>query len=64
LRVRTSGARRFRRSKRAIADDVVACALSLAESLVRLDLRTSKRNSYAAPLAKLHAGEFKRLSPG
>jgi hypothetical protein len=63
LRVRTSGARRVRRSNRAIADDVVACALSLAESLVRLDLKISKRNSYAAPL-KLYADQFKRFSPG
>jgi hypothetical protein len=41
-----------------------ACAASLAESLVRLDLKSSKRNTCAAPLAKLYAGEFKRLSPG
>ena len=32
--------------------DGVACAVSLAESLVRLGLRTSTRNTYAAPLAK------------
>ncbi|HEY3621826.1 MAG TPA: hydantoin racemase [Roseiarcus sp.] len=36
----------------------------LAESLVRLDLKTSKRNTYAAPLAKSYAGEFKRFAPG
>ena len=44
--------------------DGVACAVSLAESLVRLGLKTSKRNTYAAPLAKPYAGEFKRFSPG
>jgi allantoin racemase len=42
----------------------VACAVGLAESPVRLDLKTSKRNTYAAPLAKPYAGEFKRFSPG
>jgi allantoin racemase len=44
--------------------DGVACAVSLAESLIRLGLRTSKRNTYAAPLAKPYAGEFARFSPG
>ena len=44
--------------------DGVACAVSLAESLVRLGLKTSKRRTYAAPLAKPYAGEFKRFSPG
>jgi allantoin racemase len=43
--------------------DGVACAVSLAESLVRLGLRTSKRNTYAPPLAKAYAGEFARFSP-
>ena len=43
--------------------DGVACAVSLAESLVRLGLRTSKRSTYAPPLAKPYAGEFKRFSP-
>src|SRR5271156_3674218 len=43
--------------------DGVACAISLAENLVRLGLKTSKRNTYAAPLAKPYAGEFKRFSP-
>jgi allantoin racemase len=43
--------------------DGVACAVSLAESLVRLGLRTSKRGAYAPPLAKAYAGEFKRFSP-
>ena len=32
--------------------DGVACAVSLAESVVRLGLRTSKRRTYAPPLAK------------
>jgi allantoin racemase len=44
--------------------DGVACAVSLAESLVRLGLKTSKRMTYAAPLAKAYTGEFKRFSPG
>ena len=43
--------------------DGVACATALAESLVRLGLRTSKRNAYAPPLAKAYAGEFARFSP-
>jgi allantoin racemase len=43
--------------------DGVACAVSLAESLVRLGLRTSKRRTYAAPLAKAYTGEFKRFAP-
>ncbi len=43
--------------------DGVACAVGLAESLVRLGLRTSKRRTYAAPLAKSYSGEFKRFSP-
>jgi len=44
--------------------DGVACAVSLAESLVRIGLRTSKRNTYATPLAKPYAGVFARFSPG
>ena len=43
--------------------DGVACAVSLAETLVRLGLKTSKRNTYAPPLAKAYAGEFARFSP-
>ncbi len=43
--------------------DGVACAVSLAESLVRIGLRTSKRNTYARPLPKRYAGEFKHFSP-
>jgi allantoin racemase len=43
--------------------DGVACAVSLAESLVRVGLRTSKRNTYAPPLAKAYAGQFARFSP-
>ena len=41
--------------------DGVACAVSLAESLVRLDLKTSKRNTYAAPLAKTLRGRVRAL---
>jgi len=43
--------------------DGVACAVSLAEAMVRLGLRTSKRNTYAAPLAKAYAGDFGGFSP-
>ena len=43
--------------------DGVACAVTLAEGLVRLGLKTSKRRTYAAPLAKAYAGEFKRFAP-
>ena len=43
--------------------DGVACAVRLAEGLVRLGLRTSKRNAYAPPLAKAYAGEFAKFSP-
>ncbi len=43
--------------------DGVACAVSLAESLVRIGLRTSKRSTYARPPAKPYTGEFERFSP-
>jgi allantoin racemase len=43
--------------------DGVACAVSLAESLVRIGLKTSKRTTYAPPLAKAYFGEFARFSP-
>lgn len=43
--------------------DGVACAVALAEALVRLGIRTSKRNAYAPPLGKAYAGEFARFSP-
>jgi allantoin racemase len=43
--------------------DGVACAVSLAESMARLGLKTSKRNTYAPPRAKAYAGEFARFSP-
>ena len=43
--------------------DGVACAVSLAEALVRVGLKTSKRNAYAAPLAKVFVGEFAKFSP-
>ena len=43
--------------------DGVACAVGLAETLVRLGLRTSKRNAYAPPLAKAYAGAFAKFSP-
>ena len=43
--------------------DGVAAATALAESLVRLGLRTSKRNAYARPLAKDYVGAFAKFSP-
>jgi allantoin racemase len=43
--------------------DGVACAVGLAETLARLGLKTSKRKTYAAPLAKAYAGEFGKFSP-
>ena len=43
--------------------DGVACAVALAEGAVRLGLRTSKRNTYAAPRAKTYAGDFARFAP-
>ena len=54
--------RELERSVGASVLDGVACAVSLAESLVRIGLRTSKRNTYALPLAKTYAGEFGRFS--
>lgn len=44
--------------------DGVGAAVKLAESLVRLGLRTSKRGDYAAPLAKAYAGLAAPYSPG
>jgi allantoin racemase len=43
--------------------DGVACAIALAESLVRLGLKTSKRNTYAPPIAKQYSGAFGQFSP-
>ena len=43
--------------------DGVACAVALAESVARLGLRTSKRNTFAAPLAKSYSGAFAPFSP-
>ena len=43
--------------------DGVACAVGLAETLVRLGLETSKRNTYAPPLAKAYTGDFAKFSP-
>jgi allantoin racemase len=43
--------------------DGVACAVALAEGLVRVGLKTSKRNTYAPPLRKAYAGEFGRFAP-
>jgi allantoin racemase len=41
----------------------VGCAVLLAESLARLDLRTSKIGGCAAPMAKNYLGSFKQFSP-
>jgi allantoin racemase len=38
--------------------DGVGCAVKLIESLVTLDLRTSRRTGYAAPRAKPYSGRF------
>ena len=43
--------------------DGVACAVSLAESLVRLGLKHRSAAHMPPPLAKSYAGEFKRFSP-
>ncbi len=43
--------------------DGVACAVGLAETLVRLGLKTSKRCAYASPLAKSYSGSFAGFSP-
>jgi allantoin racemase len=55
--------RELERSVGAPVLDGVACAVGLTEALVRVGLRTSKRNTYAHPLAKAYAGEFAKLSP-
>jgi allantoin racemase len=44
--------------------DGVAAAVKLAESLVALGLRTSKRGEYAAPLGKAYVGLAAPYSPG
>lgn len=44
--------------------DGVACAVKLAEGLVALGLRTSKRGGYAAPGAKEYRGRFAGDAPG
>ena len=59
----TDLARDLERSAGVPVLDGVACAVSLAEALVRVGLKTSKRNTYAPPLAKAYAGEFARFSP-
>ena len=43
--------------------DGVAAAVKLAESLVGLGLRTSKRGGYAQPLTKRYTGQFGAQSP-
>ena len=43
--------------------DGVSCAIKLAEGLVNLGLRTSKRGGYAQPRAKPFAGLFAPFSP-
>ena len=44
--------------------DGVAAAVKLAESLVSLGLKTSKRGGYATPLAKPYSGQWVSSSPG
>jgi allantoin racemase len=55
--------RELERSVGAPVLDGVACAVGLTEALVRVGLRTSRRNTYAPPLAKAYAGEFAKFSP-
>ena len=43
--------------------DGIACAVTLAEGMARLGLRTSKIKTYAAPLAKPYSGVFASYSP-
>jgi len=43
--------------------DGVACAVTLAEGAARLGLKTSKRNTYAAPRPKAYTGAFARFAP-
>ena len=43
--------------------DGVGAAVKLAEALVALGLRTSKRGDYALPLAKPYAGLAAPFSP-
>ncbi|TGT08665.1 aspartate/glutamate racemase family protein, partial [Mesorhizobium sp. M8A.F.Ca.ET.213.01.1.1] len=43
--------------------DGVVCAVTLAESLFKLGLRTSKAGGYAAPRGKRFAGIFASASP-
>jgi allantoin racemase len=43
--------------------DGVACAVTLAESLIRVGLRTSKIGGYAAPRGKRFLGMYAPLSP-
>ncbi len=43
--------------------DGVAAAVTLAEGLVRLGLRTSQRGPYAPPLPKVYSGRFEAFSP-
>ncbi|WGD56608.1 aspartate/glutamate racemase family protein [Bradyrhizobium sp. CB1650] len=43
--------------------DGVAAAVTLAEGLVRLDLKTSRLGPYAAPRAKTYSGPFSSFQP-
>lgn len=43
--------------------DGVAAAVTLAESLVRLGLTTSRLGPYAAPRAKTYSGPFTAFQP-
>ncbi|NUS20517.1 MAG: aspartate/glutamate racemase family protein, partial [Mesorhizobium sp.] len=43
--------------------DGVAAAVTLAESLVRLGLKTSRLGPYAAPPAKAYSGPFSQFQP-
>ncbi|MDR3374292.1 MAG: aspartate/glutamate racemase family protein [Ancalomicrobiaceae bacterium] len=43
--------------------DGVAAAVTFAEALIRLGLKTSKLGGYAAPLPKIYAGSFAGFAP-
>ena len=59
----TDLARDLERQAGAPVLDGVACAVGLAETLARLGLKTSKRNTYASPLGKRYVGAFASFSP-
>ena len=43
--------------------DGVTAAVELTSALIRMGLRTGKRNGYAYPNSKLYSGEFSKFAP-